>query len=95
MIEEMKFIMLAKKFEEFAEYFNDFYELIDKWIAEKHSDNGETAYITGIAGLLNGTIEYSWECRGCSRGCCGYASGSNNVSFDQLLEFIQGMNKNG
>ena len=88
---ELKFIMLAKKFEEFSEFFSDFYQLLDKWVEKNHSDD-QYAYITGIAGISNNKIEYTWERRGCSRGCCGYASDNDYVSFDQLLEFIQEQN---
>lgn len=88
---ELKFVMLAKKFEEFSEYFDDFYELLGTWTRNNHSDN-EDAYLTGITGISNGKIDYSWERRGCSRGCCGYISGEDTISVDDLLQFIQEQN---
>lgn len=91
MINEVRFIMLAKKLEDFSEYFEEFYELINKWAEKIHSENGETAYITGISGFYTDRVEYAWECAGCSRGCCGYRSGDTAVSYDQLLKFIQGV----
>lgn len=92
MINELKYIMVINKLKKFSEYFDDLYELIDKWVEEKHSDNGETAYITGIGGFSGNNVEYSWACPGYSRGCCGYRSGEDKVSFDDLLTFIQGVN---
>lgn len=94
MINEVKFIMLVKKSEEFADHFNNFYELVGEWVEKKHSDN-EDAYITGISNISPDRIEYSWERRGCSRGCCGSVSGDDDVLFEDLLTFIQEENKNG
>jgi hypothetical protein len=89
-MEEIRFLMLAKKLEDFSEFFEEFYELVGKWVVEKHSDN-EEAYITGISGFRPNAVDYTWERRGCSRGCCGYASGDSYVMYEDLLKFIQGV----
>lgn len=88
---EVKFIMLVKKLEEVAEHFDDFYEFIDKWVEKNHSDR-ETAHLTGIAGFRQDGIEYNWGRSGCSRGCCGYHTGEDLVTFDELLAFAQEQN---
>lgn len=90
MIDELRFVMVAKKLKEFSEYFDDLYELIDNIIERKHSVNGMTAHIIGINRFSDKNIEYSWGCDGCSRGCCGYITGEDEISYDDLLNFIQG-----